>query len=300
MAVPYSRYLIGSLPWYSVLVVAGMAAAIALCMKEERRLGLPKDTALDLALWVIPVGVLGARIYYVVFTWEHFSANPLSVFAVWQGGLAIYGGIIAGFLTVVIFALCRHLSTAMLTDMVVPGVALAQAIGRWGNYFNQEAYGGVIENTALQFFPAGVLIAENGTLVWHQATFFYESAWNLLVFVLLWTGRRKRARPGDTTLWYLLLYSAGRVLIEGLRTDSLMAGSLRISQVLSAVMLAAVPLFFILRLEQKKALQAELCLAAMNLALWWLMWCQASVLLCALSCLGILLLTLYAERKSRQ
>ena len=237
--MPYSRYLVGQLPWYSALIVLGICLAIWLSTMEEKRLGLPRDTVLDLALWLVPLGIIGARAYYVLFSWDQFRDDPLSVLYIWHGGLAIYGGLIGGMAALLLFARRRKLKALTLLDMVVPGVALAQAIGRWGNFFNMEAYGGVVEQTALQWFPYAVLIPESGELVWHQATFFYESAWDFLVFLCLWLGRKKRS-TGDNFLLYLLLYGVGRALIEGLRTDSLMSlsGQLRISQVLS-ILLAA-------------------------------------------------------------
>lgn len=236
-AIPYSRYIMGSLPWYSVLIIAGISLAILLCSWEEKRIGLKQDTVIDLALWVVPFGIVGARLYYVVFAWDMFDHDPLSILYVWQGGLAIYGGVIGGALAILLFARRRRLSPLLLTDMVVPTLALAQAIGRWGNYFNMEAYGAVITNPAWQFFPIGVLIPSQDGYVWHMATFFYESMWNLIVFLVLWLIVRKRKeRHGDVTLWYFLLYGVGRFLIEGLRTDSLMSGTLRVSQLLSAVL----------------------------------------------------------------
>ncbi len=236
-AVPHSRYIIGTLPFYSVLIVTGILAALLLCTREEKRLGLPGDTVIDLALLTIPLGVIGARVYYVIFAWEMFSGNPLSVLYIWQGGLAIYGGVIGGVLAVLLFSWRRKMNPLRLIDMIVPTLALAQSIGRWGNYFNMEAYGAVITNPAWQFFPAGVLIPEGDGYVWHMATFFYESMWNLLVFCVLWfIVRRRKRRHGVVALWYALLYGTGRFFIEGLRTDSLMSGTLRVSQLLSLIL----------------------------------------------------------------
>ena len=245
-ALSPGRYLLGALPWYSVMIICGILTAILLCGREEKRLGLPEDTVIDLALRLVPCGIIGARLYYVAFAWDSFANDPLSILYVWQGGLAIYGGVIGGLLAVIVFALRRRLPPLLLTDMIVPTLALAQAIGRWGNYFNMEAYGAEITNPAWQFFPAGVLIPEGSGYVWHMATFFYESMWNVLVFLILWFVIRKRKKHhGVVTLWYALLYGAGRFLIEGLRTDSLMSGSLRVSQVLSGVLVAGAALTLI-------------------------------------------------------
>ena len=238
MSIPYSRYIIGKLPWYGALISAGVIAALLLCMREEKRRGLKEDTIIDLAFWAIPLALVGARIYYAVFNWQAFSDDPLSVFRIWEGGIAIYGAIIGGLIGVLIFSKRRKMNPFTLTDIIVPGLALAQGIGRWGNYFNMEAYGREITNTSLQFFPIGVQIPGGSGYTWHMATFFYESCWDIAVFAALWFIIRKRSQhPGTLTLWYLLLYGIGRSIIEGLRTDSLMMGPLRVSQVLSLVLM---------------------------------------------------------------
>ena len=144
--------------------------------------------------------------------------------------------------------------TQTLTDIIVPGLSLAQGIGRWGNYFNMEAYGREITNPAWQFFPAGVQIPSGDGFAWHMATFFYESCWDLLVFAVLWFIIRKRStKAGTTTLWYLLLYGMGRFFIEGLRTDSLMSGSIRVSQLLSLVLVIVSAAMLIVNAVKKKA-----------------------------------------------
>ena len=192
---------------------------------------------IDAAFWVIPAGLIGARLYYVIFQWDIFAPDPLSILRLWEGGLAIYGGVIGGLLGVLLFAKHRRITPAVMTDMIVPGLALAQSIGRWGNYFNMEAYGRPIANEAWQFFPIGVQIPAGNAYVWHMATFFYESCWDMLVFLLLWFVIRKRSgKPGSTTLCYLLLYGTGRFFIEGLRMDSLMTSTIRVSQLLSLVL----------------------------------------------------------------
>ena len=240
LATPYSRYVFGSLPWYSVLIVTGIVLALLHCYREEKRLGLPHDTVTDLALWLIPSGIIGARLYYVLFSWETFAHDPLSIFRLWEGGLAIYGGVIGGLLATILFSRKRKLPVFTLTDMIAPGLALAQAIGRWGNYFNMEAYGEVIHDAAWQFFPFAVLIPQGNEMVWHAATFFYESVWDLSIFIILYQLRTRIYRRGDVTLYYFLLYGAGRFVIEGLRTDSLMSGTLRVSQWLSIGLCLAV------------------------------------------------------------
>ena len=258
--MPSSRFIFGTLPWYSVLIVTGVCLALLLASREEKRLGLPKDTVVDLALWVIPAGIIGARLYYVLFAWDTFRAHPISILYIWQGGLAIYGAVIGGGLAALLFSHRRKLNPLALLDMIAPGLLLAQAIGRWGNFFNMEAYGLPVTSPAWQFFPAAVRIPSPGGDTWHMATFFYESMWNLAGFGVLMLTRRRMARHGDTTLWYFLLYGSGRLIIEGLRTDSLMAtDTLRISQLLSAALCLAAASIFTFRAVMGSSRRALLC-----------------------------------------
>ena len=236
VALPYSRMFAGLIPWYGILVTCGMGLSIWLAGREEKRLGLPADTAVDLALVVIPFGVLGARVYYVLMSWGEFESAPLSVFYIWNGGLAIYGGVIGGIAAAWIYARRKNLSFSKIADMVAPGLLLAQGVGRWGNYFNMEAYGPQITEPSLQFFPFGVLIPSAAGNVWHMATFFYESLWNLTGFCMLWGIRKKQKDSGNIFCWYLLIYGSGRFVIEQLRQDSLYIGSFRASQWLSLVL----------------------------------------------------------------
>ncbi len=253
MSIPYSRYIIGQLPWYGVLICTGVIAALALCMHEEKRRALQEDTIIDLAFWAIPLALVGARVYYAVFNWQAFADDPLAVLRIWEGGIAIYGAIIGGLIGVLIFSKRRKMNPFTLTDIVVPGLSLAQGIGRWGNYFNMEAYGREITNSAWQFFPIGVQIPSGSGYTWHMATFFYESCWDIAVFLVLWFVIRKRTeKPGTTTLWYLLLYGIGRFFIEGLRTDSLMSGNVRVSQLLSLVLVVAAGALLIFRAVRHK------------------------------------------------
>ena len=255
MSIPYSRYIISSIPWYGVLIATGVLIAVLLCIHEEKRLRLKQDTIIDLAFWAIPLGILGARVYYVLFNWALFADDPWSMLRIWEGGIAVYGAVIGGLIGVLLFAKRRRMNPLTLTDIIVPGLALAQGIGRWGNYFNMEAFGREIVNPAWQFFPIGVQIPNGSTYTWHMATFFYESCWDIAVFALLWFVIRKRTqKPGNTTLWYLLLYGTGRFFIEGMRTDSLMLGSIRVSQLLSlALVITAGTILLVNTMKPKKA-----------------------------------------------
>ena len=250
LAQPTSRLIFGVIPWYSFLIVSGMVIAILLAIREEKKVGLPEDSVLSLVLWLIPFSIIGARIYFVIFSWEYYANDFLRVFRIWEGGMAIYGGIIAGLITALIYSKIKKLPFLSFCDIIAPGLALAQGIGRWGNYFNQEAYGLPITTASFQFFPIGVLINENGHQVWHMATFFYESVADILIGVLLLVLRHKHMkRRGDVFSWYVLLYGATRLITEHYRMDSLYTAGeqFRISQILSVLMCIGVCLYFTLR-----------------------------------------------------
>lgn len=247
MAIPYARTIVGSLPWYSVLIVTGILLAVWLAGREEERLGLPKDTAVDLALVAVPCGIVGARLYYVAMRWEVFAPNPISILYVWQGGLAIYGGVIGGALGLWVYTRRKQLSFASVADLIAPGLLLAQAIGRWGNYFNSEAYGPELVDPRLQFFPVGVLIPSESGYVWHAATFFYESLWNFCGFWLLWSIRKRQREKGNVFAWYWVIYGSGRFIIEQLRQDSLYLATVRVSQAVSLLLCAAAAVLLVRR-----------------------------------------------------
>ncbi len=219
--------------WYGLLIAVGIGLAIALARAREKRFGLPKDTVVDLALWGVPSAIVGARLYYVLFSWGTYAANPISALYIWEGGLAIYGGLLGGLLAGWIYAKVRGLNFWTLADLVAPSFALGQAIGRWGNFFNQEAYGVPVPAEWMKRFPIAVYIEADG--LWHCATFFYESMWCLLIVVILLALDKKGVfrRPGDTFFTYVLLYAIERAFVEGLRTDSLYWGPVRVSQALS-------------------------------------------------------------------
>ncbi|MEA4997913.1 MAG: prolipoprotein diacylglyceryl transferase [Candidatus Limiplasma sp.] len=252
MAIPYSRYLVGNLLWYSVLMVVGILTAYLLGAREERRVGLPKDAMLDMVLIAVPCGIIGARLYYVLMSLDQFAAHPLSILYIWEGGIAIYGALIGGAIGVYLHCRVKKRNFMALLDISAPGLALAQAIVRWGNYFNREAYGPVIQNTAWQFFPVGVIIGEGAAQTWHVATFFYESVWNLATFGVLWFARKRMKRTGDAFLWYLVLYGSGRFLVEQLREDSLYLFGFRASQYLSLVLCGFVAVVFLIRLFRQQ------------------------------------------------
>ena len=226
-----------------VLIASAIGLGVLLCARQEKGLGLPKDISVDFALWVVPAAIVGARLYYVAFQWEMFRDNPIRILHVWEGGLAIYGGVIGGALAALLFSRVKKAPFLTLADMVSPALILGQAIGRWGNFVNREAYGEAVTNPALQFFPIAVNIAGE----WHMATFFYESAWNFIGFWLLWLNRKRMTARGNVFLGYLCWYGLGRAFIEGLRTDSLMWGGVRVSQALSAALFLIAGILLIAR-----------------------------------------------------
>lgn len=238
--------------WYGILIAAAVVIGLVIAMRSAKRYGWDQDTLIDFALWAVPSAVVGARLYYVAFEWPMFQNDLLKIFRIWEGGLAIYGGIIGGVICALIFCKCRKLSFWTLADIVAPALALGQAIGRWGNFFNQEAYGAAVTNPSLMWFPMAVRIDATNTI--HYATFFYESMWCLLIFVFLMALRRKFKHRGDAMLFYLMLYALERAFVEGLRTDSLYWGSIRVSQLLSALLFVVTAVFMIVRaIKERRA-----------------------------------------------
>lgn len=256
--------------WYALLIVGAILIGLVFCTHEARRLKLPQDIVVDFLLYAIPLGILCARIYYVVFRFNMYSEDLLSIFNIREGGLAIYGGVIGGLIAARLVSGKHNISMLSVLDMVAPALVLGQGIGRWGNYINMEAYGLRISEEYLQFFPFAVEIPVGEVWYWHMATFFYEFCWDMLVFALLLMIRHAQRRRGDVFCWYLLLYCAGRTVIEGLRNDSLtfISEFVRISQVLSAIAAFGVVIYFFLRIRDRISLVtvlpvvcAVLCLA---------------------------------------
>lgn len=224
--------------WYGVIIVLGVAAAVLHAYLRSKREGIKVDDLLDLTIFIVLFGVLGARLYYVATTWDGRYKDFIDVIAIWDGGLAIYGGIIAGATALVVVCLIKKINVFRVMDMVGPGVMIAQAIGRWGNFANGEAFGyEVAESSPLYFLRMGVLsdFTGKGVMKYYHPTFLYESLWNVLGFVLITILYKKKKFNGQNALMYLAWYGFGRMFIEGLRTDSLYVGPFRISQVVGAL-----------------------------------------------------------------
>ena len=216
--------------WYGILIIFGMFLALLLCGFYNGRFGIKFDDILDMAIFVIPISIISARLYYVLFSLDYFLENPSDILNIKDGGLAIYGGIIGGLITIIIMCKIKRIKILDVTDYVAPVLALSQSIGRWGNYINIEAYGYETD------LPLKMEVIENGIVKYVHPTFLYESVCTFLIFIILTILCRKRKYSGQITYTYIICYSFIRFLIEGLRTDSLMFYNCRISQILSLVL----------------------------------------------------------------
>lgn len=223
--------------WYGIIIAVGFVLAVVYMMHRSKDFGVTSDDALDLVLWTVPIGVICARLYYCVFYWELYADNPISVLYIWQGGLAIYGAVIGGAITVVIVSKVKKIRTGVFLDLASMGVLIGQIFGRWGNFMNREAHGSVTDS----FFKMGLVDAA-GQVTYYHPTFLYESVWNLAGFIGIHVlSKKKRKFDGEVFLLYIGWYGLGRAWIEGLRTDSLMLFStgIRVSQLVAIVSFAA-------------------------------------------------------------
>ena len=236
---PASITILGrSIYLYGMLVALGFIVAIAWCAKHTSKFDIKADDFYDMAIWLIPLCIIGARIYYVIFRWSYYRTHLSEIPAVWEGGLALYGGIIAGVLVCILVCMHKKISFPSMLDLCCFGLLMGQAIGRWGNFFNREAFGAETD-----LFCRMGLTAADGTSIYVHPTFLYESLWNLtgLCILLVLLRKNKRRYPGQFILFYFFWYGLGRVWIEGLRTDSLYLGAtgIRVSQLLSALLVIA-------------------------------------------------------------
>ncbi len=215
--------------WYGILISIGLVLGVVIAMRESVREGLDENMVLDFVIFAVPVAVLCARTYYVLFNLSYYDGDIMKMINIRQGGLAIHGAVIGGVITAIVYTRYKKIKFWKLADICAPGLILGQAIGRWGNFINQEAYG---RPTAL---PWAIHI--NGIGV--HPTFLYESLWNLMIFIFLMAIRKKKKFDGQMFALYMMLYSFGRFFIEGLRTDSLMIGDFRVAQLLSLALIVA-------------------------------------------------------------
>ncbi len=251
--------------WYGIIIAFAFLVCVLWAMKDSKKFGFVPDTVIDLLLFAVPIGIIGARLYFVIFNWQDYRYDLTKIFATREGGLAIYGGIIFGVITAYFVAKYKKIPTFKFFDFLIPYLVLGQAIGRWGNFFNQEAFG---TNTSLPWgmtspatkaYLAGVaaqLKELNGITVYPDLpvhpTFLYESILNFAIFALLLWMRKKKKFDGEVFCLYFVTYCIGRAFIEGMRTDSLMIGNLRVSQLLSIILAIAFGIFIIYKRSKIK------------------------------------------------
>lgn len=224
-----------SIKWYGILIASGALLGFLIASFNCKFRDIDYDTIIDIALVSLIVGIIGARVYYVIFQFKTYNGNIMEMINIRGGGLAIHGGLIFG--TITAFIMCRYKKVNFLkvVDIVAPSIIIAQAMGRWGNFFNQEAHGGPVSKAFISHFPKFI---QNGMYIdgtYYQPTFLYESLWDFMTFLILMIVIRKCSKKGIVFFLYIGLYSAGRFFIEGLRTDSLMLGPIRIAQLVSGL-----------------------------------------------------------------
>ena len=234
---PAAGFTLGPLTvnFYGVIIAAGLLLAVLYGWKRSRQFGFTQDDITDGVLCIVPFAVLCARAYYCVFQWDSFKDNPISVLYIWQGGLAIYGGVLGAVLGMAVYCCVKKIKLPALLDLVALGFLIGQSMGRWGNFFNREAYGAETEF----FLRMGLMLTPDrftaSTMHYYHPTFLYESLWNLAGFLILHFWSKRRHFDGQVALGYAVWYGLGRAWIEGLRTDSLYWGNLRVSQILAVV-----------------------------------------------------------------
>ncbi len=244
--------------WYGFLIASAVLIGVTLSQYLAKRRNVNPELIGDLAIWLVIGAIPCARLYYVAFQWENYAQNPASLIAIWQGGIAIHGAILGGMIAALIFAKLQKISFWQLADLVAPSLILGQAIGRWGNFFNSEAFGDPTDLPWKLYIPPERRPFQYTNFEYFHPTFLYESIWNLMVFVILMTlffrglNRKKPLKVGTLFLVYMAAYSTGRIWIEGLRTDSLMLGSLRIAQWVSlgGIVLGLVGLIWLYRFNR--------------------------------------------------
>ena len=217
--------------FYGLIIATGLMLAVIYCCKRSAQFGLKEDDVLDGVLWVTPFAILCARAYYVAFQWQDYAADPISVLYIWNGGIAIYGGVLGAVAGIAVLCKIKKLKMATVLDLVLLGFLIGQSMGRWGNFFNREAFGAPTDS----FFRMGLFNTLTQNWEYYHPTFLYESVWNALGFVLLHFLSKKRKYDGQIALGYAAWYGLGRAFIEGLRMDSLYWGPFRVSQVLAGI-----------------------------------------------------------------
>ncbi len=225
--------------WYSFFIVMAILISTIFICREAKKFDLSKEFIINLIFWVIVMSIIGARLYFVLFNWDYYSVNTGEIYKIWNGGLAIHGGLIFGILTIIIYSLKYKIKVFRVLDIVAPWMLFSQAVGRWGNFFNAEAYGKATTLEHLQNLniPDFIIDGMNINGIYYTPTFLYESLWCLLGFIILMVIKNfKYIRLGMLTGLYLVWYGVGRFLIESSRLDSLMLGNIKVAQIISVIM----------------------------------------------------------------
>lgn len=228
-----------SVRWYGIIIAMGILLGYFIAQASVKRIGFHQDTLVDIIFWSAIFGFIVARIYFVIFQWPYYVQHPIEIPMIWQGGIAIHGGLIGGFVTGIIICKQKNINPFQIGDVIAPSMILGQGIGRWGNFMNHEAHGGTVSRSFLENLHIPEFIINNMYIdgKYYQPTFLYECIWDVLGFVILIL-LRKHLRIGDTFCLYLIWYSIGRFFVEGMRTDSLMlAGDIRIAQLMSIILI---------------------------------------------------------------
>lgn len=228
-----------SVRWYGIIIAMGILLGYFIAQASVKRIGFHQDTLVDIIFWSAIFGFIVARIYFVIFQWPYYVQHPIEIPMIWQGGIAIHGGLIGGFVTGIIICKQKNINPFQIGDVIAPSMILGQGIGRWGNFMNHEAHGGTVSRTFLENLHIPDFIINNMYIngKYYQPTFLYESIWDVLGFVILIL-LRKHLRIGDTFSLYLIWYSIGRFFVEGMRTDSLMlTGDIRVAQLMSIILI---------------------------------------------------------------
>ena len=246
--------------WYSFFIFMGVITASFLILKETRKKNIKDDNIIDILFYGIIIGILGARIYYVLFNLNYYLSNPIEIIQIWNGGLAIHGGIIATFIFLIIYTKKKKMNLLLLLDIIVVGLIIAQAIGRWGNFFNGEAYGRVVSLSSLENLHLPKFIIEGMYIggKYREPTFLYESILSLICFIILLIVRRlKNIKTGQICGIYCIWYGIERFIIETFRSDSLMLGPLKVAQVISILALILGIYLFTKNIKNSKKLYKE-------------------------------------------
>lgn len=242
--------------WYGVIIATGIVIGYLIAQREMIKRGFSADFLADLLIWVLPLSILGARFYYVAFEWSHYQENPEQIIQIWNGGIAIHGALITAVLVAYLFTKKRESSFLKVADILAPSILIGQAIGRWGNFINQEAHGGEVSRTFLEnmFIPDWIINQMYIDGAYYHPTFLYESLWSFAGVILLLLLRRKNLIRGELFFFYITWYSFGRFFIEGMRTDSLyVIGELRTAQLVSVcAIVLVIGLTIYRRVTQKK------------------------------------------------